>query len=131
VFVRKNLLELYALATCFAAVLFLLVSMAWSSYSFVRIGAPSVTLSGYTYERGQSDEQFMQSWPSGRPVPSPSEIPRLRQEALNIAIRSERHDGFSDLLLWLMFASAAAVAFWFHWRLALQARENGRITATS
>jgi hypothetical protein len=124
--VKKNLLELYALATCFAAVLVLLFSLAWSSYDIVRIGAPSVTLSGYYYERTQTDEQFLQSWPSGQLMPAMSDIPRLRQEARNSALRSERHDGLSGLLQSLTYIIAAGIAFSLHWRLALQARENGR-----
>ena len=82
---KRNLLEVYALAACFASVIFLVVTVSMCLYEFLRIVAPSVTVSGYTYERSLSDEGFLQTWPQSRPSPEPSTIPRLRKEALEVA----------------------------------------------
>jgi hypothetical protein len=120
--VKKNLLEVYALAACFASMIFLVVSVAMCLYEFLQVVAPSVTVSGYAYERSMSDEQFVQSLPQGRPAPDPSTVSRLRREALESALRSERHDGLRSFLQSLMYTIAAGLIFWLHWRLAQRER---------
>ena len=119
---KKDLLEVYALAACFASMIFLVVSVAMCLYDFIQVVVPSVTVSGYAYERSMSDEQFLQSLPQGRPAPDPSTISRLRGEALEGALRSERHDGLKSFLQSLMFTIAAGLVFWLHWRLAQRER---------
>jgi hypothetical protein len=127
--VKKNLLEVYALAACFASMIFLIVSVSMCLYAFLQFAAPSVTVSGYAYERSMSDEQFLQNWPKGRPVPEPSALSRLRREELERALRSERHDGLRSFLQSLMFAIAAGVVFWLHWALAR--RERAKTAAST
>ena len=114
--------ELYALAVCFASMIFLIVTVSICLYEALRIVAPSVTVSGYTYERSLSDDAFLQSLPRDTPPPEPSTIAKLRSEALQSALRSERHDGLKSFLQSLMYAIAASVVFWLHWRLARRER---------
>jgi hypothetical protein len=95
---------------------------------FLQFIAPSVTVSGYAYERSMSDEQFVQSLPQGRPAPEPSTISRLRSEALESALHSERHDGLRSFLQSLMYAIAAGLVFRQHWILAQPERAK---TATA
>jgi hypothetical protein len=127
--VKKNLLEVYALAACFASMIVLVVSVPMCLYEFIQFIAPSVTVSGYAYERSMSDEQFVQSLPQGRPAPDPSTISRLRSEALESALRSERHDGLRSFLQTLMYAIAAGLVFRLHWRLAQRERAKAAAAA--
>jgi hypothetical protein len=125
---KRNLLEVYALAACLAAVIIVVVSVAMSSYEALRIVAPSVTIPGYEYERSLSDDLFLQAR-GNLPVPQPSEIPRLRKEAFDATLRTERHDGLRSFLQSLMYTMAAGLVFWLHWRLALREREISRASA--
>jgi hypothetical protein len=127
--VKKNLLEVYALAACFASMIALIVSAPMCLYELLQFVSPSVTVSGYAYERSMSDEQFLQNLPQGRPAPEPSTIARLRREALESGLRSERHDGLRSCLQSLMYTIAAGLVFWLHWRLAQ--RERARAAATA
>jgi hypothetical protein len=126
--VKKNLLEVYALAACFASMICLVVAAPMCLYEFVQFVAPSVTVSGYAYEQSKSDEQFLQTWPQGRPAPEPSTIARLRREALESGLRSERHDGLRSFLQSLMYTITAGLVFSLHWRLA--ERERAKAAAT-
>ena len=119
---KRNLIEVYALPACFASMISLVVSAPMCLYEFLQFASPSVTVSGYAYERSMSDEQFLQNWPQGRPVPEPSAMSRLRREELERALRSERHDGLRSLLQSLMFSIAAGLAFSLHWTLAQRER---------
>jgi hypothetical protein len=129
---KKNMIEAYALTACFAAVIFLVVSGAICLYQFLRVIEPSVTVDSYTRERGISDEVYLQTWPEKVPKPEPSAVPRLRLEAFERALRAERHSGLDALLQSLMFAIAAALVFWLHWRLAQREHAiEGRLLADS
>ena len=119
---KQNVLEIYALAGCFTSMIFLLVFGATCLYQCLQIIAPSVTVGDYAYQRSMSDEQFLQSWPQGRPVPEPSTIARLRRESLEHALRSERYDGRKSFLQSMMFMIAAGLVFGLHWRVARRER---------
>jgi hypothetical protein len=114
---KKNLAEVYALAVCFASLIVLLVSAAMTSYELVRIAFPRATVRDHVYERTRSNELYLRSWPQNQPVPSPSEVERLRQELWDHTLQTERHDGLRSFLQQVMYALAAAVAFALHWRL--------------
>jgi hypothetical protein len=115
---KKTLLEIYALAACFALMIFLVVSIPMCLFEILRIIAPSATVSAYTQERSASNERFLESWPQGRAVPEPSALPRLRQEAFNLALRSEQHDGVVAFLRSLMYVIVTGSVFALHWQLA-------------
>ena len=121
---KRNLLEIYALTVCFASVMFLIVAVAMCLYEALRIAAPAATISGWSYEQTLSDDAFLSRWPSGRPRPEASELPRLRSEALRNALESERHDGLTSFLQSLMYAVVAGVVFWLHWTLARRERQR-------
>ena len=120
--VKRNVLDVYAFAACFASLLFLVVSVATCLNEFLRIVAPSVTVSGYEHWRSMSDEQFLQMWPHDRPAPEPSTVARLRTEAWESALSSEQHNGLQSFLQSLMYIVAAGFVFWRHWRLAQRER---------
>lgn len=129
--VKKNMLEVYALAACLVSMIFLLVYVAAGLYEFVEIAAPSVTVAGYIHERSRSDEQFLQSLPKDRPAPEPSSLSRLRREAFESALRAERHDGLRSFLGSLMYALAAGVVFGMHWKLVRRERVQTAGSAAS
>jgi hypothetical protein len=116
--VKRNFRELYALAACFASMIVVVVSVSMALFDALRIAAPSVTVSGYTYQQSMSDDAFLQGWPRDRPRPDPPTISGLRREAFENAIRSERHEGLSSFLQSLMYTIAAGLAFGLHWSLA-------------
>jgi hypothetical protein len=126
---KKSVLEIYALAACLVSLMFLLVSTATGSNALFRIFLPSVTVGGWAYERAMNDEQFLQSLPHDRPAVQASEIPRLRKEALESALRSERRNGLGSFLQSLMYMLAAGVVFWLHWRIGRRERSNAIASA--
>jgi hypothetical protein len=126
---RKSALEIYAFAVCLVSVVFLLVSAAIGSNELVRVFFPSVTVGGYVHEQSMSDAQYLRLLPQNQPAPQTSEIPRLRREALESALRSERQNGLSAFLQSLMYVVAAGVVFRLHWRIGRRERLNAIVSA--
>jgi hypothetical protein len=121
---KKSLQEIYALSVCFAAVLVVLFNGAMSLNYMVRIANPSLTVSSYEYERSLSDDAYLRNWPSGRPLPDPASVPKLRAEAFDAALRSERQNGRRDLIESLTYVIAGLAAFVIHWVLARRVRST-------
>lgn len=122
---KKNLKEIYALAVCFAAVMFIIVNGATSLHQLVRVLNPKFTVSGYEYGRSLSDEAFLKAWPDRTPMPDSASLPRLRAEAFETALRAEQHDGLRGLLESLAYVTTAAVAFGVHWVFARREQRQG------
>lgn len=58
---KKSLLEIYALAVCFAAALVILFNGAMSLNYLVRILNPNLTVSSYEYDRSLTDEAYLRT----------------------------------------------------------------------
>jgi hypothetical protein len=119
---KKSLLEIYALAVCFAAALVILFNGAMSLNYIVRIVNPNLTVSSYEYDRSLTDEAYLSNWPTGRPLPDPASVPKLRAEAFDAALRSEQQNGRRDLIESLTYVIAGLIAFGIHWVLARRIR---------
>jgi hypothetical protein len=115
---KKSLIEIYALAVCFASIFFLIVWAAAGLHGTLRAVRPAMTMDGYTYERSLSDEAFMQTWPKERPSPDPSSVPGLRKAAYEQALQIEQRAGLHNLVSSLTYLLAAGLAFSLHWKLA-------------
>jgi hypothetical protein len=121
---KRNALEIYALAACLVSMVFLLVSSALSSIELLRTVLPSVTVGAYAYERSASDERYLASLSQNQPAPPASEVPRLRREALESALRTERRNASSSFVQLLPWVLAAGVAFRLHWKIGRRERLN-------
>ncbi|TXH65423.1 MAG: hypothetical protein E6Q88_13820 [Lysobacteraceae bacterium] len=55
---KKTILEIYALAVCFAAVVCATVTLGFGLWSVLEIAMPEFTINGYTYARYQDNESF-------------------------------------------------------------------------
>jgi hypothetical protein len=120
--VKKNMLEVYAFAACFVSMIVVIMSTSLCLYGVIRITAPSVTVAGHTREWTMSNDQFLKTWAQGRPKPDASTTLRMRTEAWESALRTERHDGRTFFLQTLMFAVTAGLVFLFHWRIGTRQR---------
>ena len=52
---KKSILEIYALAICFVALVCLLYVLGIGVYDLIRITNPEFTINAYEYERHQSN----------------------------------------------------------------------------
>ncbi len=122
----KSKLEIYALAVCFAAVLFLIVSASMAGYSLFQIATPDVTMSSYIYDKHQSNDAFVKSRGScdkeAQAALSDAEITRQRQDSYALALNAERRSGFQSLIHSLIFIVVTSATLALHWRIARSAR---------
>ncbi len=55
---KKSILEIYALAVCFVALLCFVIALGIGVYDLIQITNPEFTINVYEYERHQSNEAF-------------------------------------------------------------------------
>ncbi len=124
----KNKLEIYALSVCFAAVVCIIISAGIAGYSVFSVITPELTMSGYSYDKFQSNEAYWKSKGScskeEKPEvkPSEEELTKQRTEALAIAITAEKREGFQSLIRCFMFLLVSGITLIIHWKIAKNAR---------
>jgi hypothetical protein len=131
---KKTILEIYALAVCFVAVIGLVVSLGIGAYSLIQISKPEFTMNSWAYEPYQSNDAFWTGCGRGRYCgddhkkkerPSEAELTKQRLEAFNRAVASEQRDGAQALVKTTIFLIIDIVVLLVHWGLARRARVGG------
>ncbi|HEY9161535.1 MAG TPA: hypothetical protein VIS94_10660 [Desulfomonilia bacterium] len=124
----KSKLEIYALAVCFTSVVCLVISVGIAGYNIIEIINPELTIGSYVYNTLQSNDSFWESRKCNNeskvlPVrPPEEELSKKRKEALAIALKGEKREGFQSLVKTLMFILAGGIALLVHWKIAKKAR---------
>jgi len=132
---KKSLLELYALAVCFAAILCFVIAFGVGVYSVIEITNPEFTMNSYEYKRYQSNDAYWLSRVEdyrnkGKEMqrPSEDELTKQRQEGYRLAVIAEKRGGFQVLTKTIIILLIDAVVFLVHWRVARRARETNIAT---
>ncbi len=132
---KKSILEIYALAVCFIALVCFVVVLGIGLYDLIQIASPEFTLNAYEYERHQSNENFRGSpgraglrgaiapgipiEPTERPE---EEVTQQREESFQAALRSERRRGLQSLIQIMIILVIDVLVFVPHWLLARNTR---------
>ena len=130
---KKSILEIYALAVCFVALVCFLIALGIGVYDLIQITSPEFTINVYEYERHQSNEAFRGSpgralrgiapgipiEPTERPE---AEVTQQREESYQAALRSERRRGMQSLIQIVIILVIDVLVFLPHWLLARRRR---------
>jgi hypothetical protein len=119
---KRTLVEKYALAVCFMALCFLVITSGIAIYTFIGITNPEFTISPYEYERHQSNALFIKNLPKDKVPATDDEITRLRQASYRTALRIEKHKGIQTLTEILILIVLAIITFIVHWFIGKRAR---------
>ena len=132
---KKSLLEIYALAVCFATIVCFVIALGIALYSVVEITNPEFTMNSHIYRQYQSNDAY---WQQNRysyatkeqegQKPSEAELTKERTESYRLALISEKRDGFQGLTKTGIIILIDIIAFFIHWRMAQRARETNIIT---
>ena len=127
---KRSILEIYALAVCFVALLCFVIALGIGAYDLIQITNPEFTLNAYEYERHQSNEAFIGFQdraglgriapgipvePTQRPE---EEVTQQREESFQTALRSERRRGMQSLIQIAIILVIDVLVFVPHWLLA-------------
>jgi hypothetical protein len=124
---KKTIVEIYALAVCFATVVCFVISLGIGIYDIVEITNPEFTLSSWEYKKHQSNDAF---WydnckDDNKGVrPQEEELTKTREESLQNALKAERRDAFQGIVSVLIIISINVLVFLIHWAIAKRSREN-------
>ncbi len=132
---KKSILEVYALAVCFATIVCFVVALGVAIYDIIQISSPEFTLSSYEYNRHQSNDVFWERYKYGydnrdKEMQRPPEemLTKQRLESYHQVIKAERRDAFQSLTLSSIILVIDVIVFLVHWRVARRARETNIAT---
>ena len=142
---KKPLLEIYALAVCFVALMCFVIALGIGVYDLIQIANPGFTINAYEYDRHQSNEAFRNGGmvgplafgsggatgeviiepgiPRGPTTPAAAEVTRQREESYQAALRSERRRGMQGFLQVVIILVIDVLVFVPHWFLARRIRD--------
>ena len=124
---KKSILEIYALAVCFVALLCFVIALGIGVYDLIQITNPELTLNAYEFERHQSNEAFIGFQgrvalgriapgipvePTQRPE---EEVTQQREKSFQTALRSERRRGMQSLIRIAIILVIDVLVFVPHW----------------
>lgn len=113
-----HLLRIYALAVCFVSVIVFSVSTGIGVYDVVQVNLPETTLSGWQYERYQSNDNFTRDWPRDKAMPDDDTLTRLREEGYRIALQGEVRNAKQSLIQQVIIMLIMVALFFIHWKLS-------------
>ena len=119
---KRNLVEVYALAVCFVALVCCAIALAFGIYDIMRIANPEFTLNSFQYERHQSNESFTNNWPQNKPLPDNETLTKIREDSYQALLRNEKRHGAQDITWVLIWIFIAIIVFTVHWLMAKRAR---------
>ena len=130
---KKSILEIYALAVCFVALVCFVIVLGIGVYDLIQITSPEFTINVYEYERHQSNEAFRGSpgralggFAPGIPVQPrrrpEEEVTQQREESYQAALRSERRGGMQSLIRIVIILAIDVLVFVPHWLLVRRTR---------
>lgn len=115
----RSLIQIYALAVCFATLMCFVVALGVGLYDVVQLTAPDLTLQHY--QPYQSNHTFVQYYPDNKQLPD-DEMTELREQGLRQALDGERRAALQSAVFVLMIVAIDVVVFAVHWRIAKQER---------
>ncbi|MCS6765300.1 MAG: hypothetical protein MO847_02230 [Candidatus Protistobacter heckmanni] len=131
---KKNMLEIYALAVCFVAASGFVVTLAIALYNTLALARPDFAIPAWQYTLHQDNDAFWNHGCVGRNFCAPEErrgqrppepeLTRQREEAYARVLASEGREASQNLVKCLAVFLAMAGAFALHWRLAKRVRET-------
>ncbi len=137
---KKSILEIYAFAVCFVALVCSVIALGIGVYDLIQIANPEFTIPAYEYERHQSNEAFRAplglGMPLGGRVPfgvapgipmEPTERPeeevtQQREKSYEAVIRSEQRRAMQSLIQVVIVLVIDVLVFVPHWLLARRTR---------
>ena len=119
---KKTLLEIYALAVCFVAIICAAIMLGIGAYDVVEMSKPEMTLRSWDYQRYQTNEGFTRDWPAGKEIPDDAKVTALRQEGYRVAVKAEQRDAVQSMVRVFIILLIDGLIFFAHWRLARRAR---------
>lgn len=127
---KKAILEIYALAVCFVAVMCFAAFFSLGTYNVIQMLKPEFTMNDWVYEIHQTNDAY---WKHSRntdggdgentqPRPDEATLSRQRQESFARAQATEAREGARSLVKSLIFLLADLVVFSSHWVIGRRAR---------
>lgn len=130
---KKTILEIYALAVCFASVVSFVIASGIAIYNVIEIAVPQITINSFEYDRHQSNDEYWKSISineGDRPAkkemkrPSEQELTKQRIDSYYYALREVKRSAVQSIIKAGIVIFLNIVFFIIHWHIAVRARET-------
>ena len=124
---KKSLIEIYALAVCFMAVICFAIVFGILIYDIIEITNPEFSMSSRTINKHSSNDKFIDSvyreaMKKKLQSKTDEEITKLRNESFALDIQDIKRKAMQSLVKLSIIIIIDIVLFYLHWILARRAR---------
>ncbi|MFP2769379.1 hypothetical protein [Oceanisphaera sp. KMM 10153] len=128
---KKNLVEIYALAVCFFTVACFVIVAGMTAWDAVQLSAPEFTINNNEYEAHLSDQQY-RDWLAQRNqynedafiLPSGQDLTDARNASWQQEIKSEQRSALQSLAQNFIILVIDILVFMAHWIIARKSRDS-------
>ncbi len=128
---KKNLVEIYALAVCFFTVACFVIVAGMTAWDVVQLSAPEFTINNDQYEAHLSDQQY-RDWLIQRNQhkedeyvpPSGQNLTDARNTSWQQALKGEQRSALQSLAQNFIILVIDILVFMAHWVIAKKSRES-------
>tara|TARA_R110002167_G_scaffold201154_2_gene404692 strand:+ start:700 stop:1098 length:399 start_codon:yes stop_codon:yes gene_type:complete len=129
---KKSILEIYALAICFFAVVCVVFTLSFAAWNVVKLTAPSFTLNSYQYGCMQTNDTYKNCYANNgeftrkenpQVFPTGEALTKARVSAYQTAIHGEQRNALQDLVQEMIILIIALLLFGMHWKVARRSRD--------
>jgi len=124
---KKTILEVYAMAVCFFAIIVITISLSSVIYKAVGSINPELTIKSYTYEKYLSNENFKSKKGCTKEEAaslSEDEITSKREAAYAVELRSEKRKNLQGILESSSYTFVASIVCVIHMLIAKGSRKT-------
>ena len=124
---KKTILEVYAMAVCFFAVIVITISLSSVIYKAVGSISPEITMKSNTYEKYLTNENFKSRKGCSKEEAeslSEAEITAKREAAYTVELRAEKRKNLQDVLESSTYIFVATIVFVIHMMIAKGSRKT-------
>lgn len=131
---KKTILEVYALAVCFAAIVCSVIVLGIAIFDVIQIMKPEFTMNSHEYNRHQSNNAFWER--SGacdnkdkeKQRPNEEELTKRRLASFQQTIKTEQRAALQSITIATIILIIDIILFLIHWKIAQRAREANSTT---
>lgn len=126
---KKNLVEIYALAVCFFTVACFVIVLGMAAWNVVELSVPKFTINNNIYEAHLTDENYRR-WLIQRnqyrteeyTPPEGTELTKNRETSWQQKIHSEQRGALQSLVMNIIILVINLLVFVTHWLIARKSR---------
>jgi len=120
---KKTIVEIYALAVCFVAVMSIAINLGLVIESSIGMLFPNITMNAYVYKIHSNNDKYWKEKKDKKIRPSEKELTKNRLESFKLELEVERRTSLKDFISeWINIVISFLLGF-IHWQFILRKKK--------